>query len=141
MSKKKMLGQQAHQAAQVNTDARPNIFASTESLTAMPLQSPSVEEAVGNAIRGRPKELPADAIKSTVTLFNSQVVWTQHLSASIREKSKSIVDRSAIIRAILTAIINSGIDLRGCKTEAEMTQAIQAAIGVVNAPPPKGGGF
>jgi hypothetical protein len=133
MSKTSKLGQQAIQAAQVNTDARSNIFASTESPAAMPLQSPSVEEAVGNAIRGRPKELPADAIKSTVTLFNSQVVWTQHLSASIREKSKSIVDRSAIIRAILTATINSGIDLRDCKTEDEVTQAIQAAIGAAKA--------
>ncbi len=128
MSKKSKLGQQAIQAAQVNTDARSDIFASTESPAAMPLQSPSVEEAVSNAIRGRPKELPADAIKSTVTLFNSQVVWTQHLSASIREKSKSIVDRSAIIRAILTATINSGIDLRDCKTEADVAETIQTAI-------------
>lgn len=129
MSKTSKLGQQAAQAAQISTDARSNIFATTEAPAAMPL----AEEAISNAVRGRPKELPTDAIKSTVTLLNSQVVWTQHLSASIREKSKSIVDRSAIIRAILTAIINSEIDLRDCKTEGDVTQAIQAALGAAKA--------
>jgi hypothetical protein len=96
-----------------------DIFSSTERT-----QPVELLEEVRESTRGRPKELPADAVKSTVTFFNSQIVWLDRLSTSIREKSKSVVDRSALIRAILTAIEESGLDLTNALSEEEITSLI-----------------
>lgn len=85
-------------------------------------------QETGEATRGRPKELPADAVKSTVTFYNNQIVWLDRLSASIREKSKSVIDRSAMIRAILSAIKESGWDLSDVLSESEITSFILKKI-------------
>lgn len=51
---------------------------------------------------GRPKR-PADMKKITVTLSEKQINWLDQLSGNIRD-SGAIVDRSTLIRGIISAV-------------------------------------
>lgn len=94
-----------------------NLFASTTK----PRQSPSV---AGTLAQASNCENPSETVKSTVTLFNHQIVSLDRLCATIREKSKTAIDRSALIRAILTAIVDNQIDLSSAQSEAEISSII-----------------
>ena len=74
--------------------------------------------------RGRPKQLSDSAVKSTVTFNNSQIVWLDRLSADIRSSTMAIIDRGAIIRAILAAIEKSNIDLCSATSEEQVCDII-----------------
>jgi Arc/MetJ-type ribon-helix-helix transcriptional regulator len=74
--------------------------------------------------RGRPKQLSDGVAKSTVTFNNSQIVWLDRLSADIRSSSMAILDRGTIIRAILTAIEKSNIDLLEASSEEQVCEMI-----------------
>jgi hypothetical protein len=105
-----------------------SIFDGTEDIVDVEEEKADKEEEklgeVREVVRGRPKELPADAVKSTVTFYNSQIVWLDRLSATMREKSKAVVDRSAIIRGILRGIEESGVDLSGARSEEEIRAGV-----------------
>lgn len=74
---------------------------------------------------GRPrKRLTSDAVKSTVTFLNDQIVWLDRLSNDIRSNTKEIVDRGALIRAFITALKESKLDLSHVKSEQEACNAI-----------------
>jgi len=74
--------------------------------------------------RGRPKQLSDGAVKSTVTFYNSQIVWLDRLSADIRSSTMAIIDRGTIIRAILTAVEKSNIDLSIATSEEQVCDII-----------------
>lgn len=73
---------------------------------------------------GRPKELPANFVKSTVTFYNEQIVWLDRLSADIRSNTMAIVDRGSIIRAVISAVMKSGIDLTHLESEEQIRDTI-----------------
>lgn len=83
-----------------------------------------VEKKEPAETRGRPKQLPEATVKSTVTFNNSQIVWLDRLSADIRASTMAIVDRGAIIRAIITAIEKSNVDLCGASSEEQIRDII-----------------
>ena len=60
---------------------------------------------------GRPPILPADTAKATITFYNNQIAYLDHLSADIRQNTFAIIDRGAIIRALVGALQESAIDL------------------------------
>ena len=63
------------------------------------------------------KKAVSNAVKSTVTFSNNQIVWLDRLSSDIRATTMAIVDRGAIICAIISAVEQSQIDL--CNTTSE----------------------
>lgn len=72
---------------------------------------------------GRPRALEK-TVKSTVTFFNHQIVWLDRLSADIRDNSMAIIDRGTLIRAIISAISESKVDLASCMSEENVKNAI-----------------
>lgn len=61
--------------------------------------------------RGRPRVYDDPPVKVSVALRLDQVVALDRLSADIRLNTKTVVDRGELIRAMLDAGLESGIDL------------------------------
>lgn len=80
------------------------------------------------ATASRKKMLTPDAVKSTVTLLNNHVVWLDTLSTKIRSNSMAIVDRGSIIRALISALKESDLDLTHIKSEDEARKIILAKL-------------
>jgi hypothetical protein len=104
-----------------------SLFESTTRTSQQPKQEivqpiPEKKEVVEP--RGRPKQLSDGAVKSTVTFYNSQIVWLDRLSADIRSSTMAIIDRGTLIRAILTAVEKSGIDLCAATSEEQVCDII-----------------
>jgi hypothetical protein len=74
--------------------------------------------------RGRPKQLVENMTKTTLTIGLDQLIWLDRLSSSIRETSHAIIDRGAIIRAIITTIEKSGINITSCKNEEDIVEIL-----------------
>ncbi len=70
--------------------------------------------------RGRPPVHGEEWAKVTVVLYNRQVVFLDHLALEIRAKTGTVIKRAEIIRALIDALDESGIDLREATSEEEM---------------------
>lgn len=104
-----------------------NLFESTTRIQPkqeMPKVQPAAQKKEPIESRGRPKQLPESAVKSTVTFNNSQIVWLDRLSADIRSSTMAIIDRGSLIRAILLAIEKSNIDLCSATSEEQICNII-----------------
>lgn len=74
------------------------------------------------------KILTPDAVKSTVTLLNQHIVWLDRISTDIRSNTMAIIDRGAIIRALISALKESDVDLTQIKSEEEAREIILAKL-------------
>ena len=70
------------------------------------------------------KKSISNAVKSTVTFSNNQIVWLDRLSSDIRANTMAIVDRGAIIRAIISAVEQSQIDLCNATSEDQIKNLV-----------------
>lgn len=77
---------------------------------------------------GRRRSLSPDHVKSTVTLLNHHLVWLDRLSVDIRSNTMAIIDRGAIIRALVGAFKESDMNLTNVKTEEEARELILAKL-------------
>lgn len=71
--------------------------------------------------RGRPPLHTEEWTKVTVVLRDQQIHWLDRLSAEIRLKTKAAVSRAEILRALVAAAEQSGLDLTTAKNEKEIT--------------------
>lgn len=81
---------------------------------------------------GRPSLLPPDAAKATITFYNNQIAFLDHLSADIRQNTFAIIDRGSIIRALVGALQDSKIDLSQLRTEKAIRDALTTKLNVKN---------
>ncbi len=72
---------------------------------------------------GRPT-LPPDYAKASLTLKLSDILWMDRLCSDIREQTGEVLDRGSLLRGMISAIQDSEIDLRKCKTEKEIVDSI-----------------
>ena len=78
--------------------------------------------------RGRPVQHEEKWVKSTVVLFSSQIAWLDHLAADVRMKTGAALSRAELIRAMIGAIQEKGIDLTQVTSEEEARDKIKAHI-------------
>jgi len=71
----------------------------------------------------QPKQL-AEFTKISATLRLKNVVWLDRLCADIREHTGSLIDRGTVLRGVLAAIHESGIDLGICGSEEQIAETI-----------------
>jgi len=67
-------------------------------------------------------------VKSTVTLSHHNIYWLDRLSSEIRVTQGVVLDRSALIRAVITALEQSGVDLRNSMSEEEIIKHIMTKL-------------
>ena len=61
--------------------------------------------------RGRPPSHQETWSKVSVVLFDRQIVHLDRLATDIRGKSGKVLNRAGLIRALIDALIDSGLDI------------------------------
>jgi hypothetical protein len=84
----------------------------------------SIIEQKEHKSRGRPVEHEEKWTKVTCVLFNSQIAWLDHLAADIRMKTGAALSRAELIRAMIQAIQEKGIDLTEVTSEKRAIETI-----------------
>jgi hypothetical protein len=90
-----------------------------------PVAAEKNEQAI---VQTHVKKSVGSAVKSTVTFNNNQIVWLDRLSSDIRATTMAIVDRGAIIRAIISAVEQSSIDLCNATSEDQIRDLVCAKL-------------
>lgn len=77
-----------------------------------------------------PDPTPSSSVdnKLTVILPPDQVVFLDRLALDIRSKTKWKTRRTEVIRALVAALMASGIDLTASQSEADLTATIIRAM-------------
>jgi hypothetical protein len=67
--------------------------------------------------RGRPPSHQETWSKVSVVLFDRQIVHLDRLATDIRGKSGKVLNRAGLIRALIDALIDSGLDITTSASE------------------------
>jgi hypothetical protein len=78
---------------------------------------------------GHPPVHEEDWTKVTVVLLNLQIVFLDRLASDIREKTGAAIKRAEIIRALIDALVESGMDLTAAGSEAELKALLSRHLG------------
>lgn len=77
-------------------------------------------KAAGPRRPGRPPVHAEAWSKVTVVLFNRQIVYLDRLAANIRARSGAAISRAQLIRSLLDAVADAGVDLTAARTDADL---------------------
>ena len=78
---------------------------------------------------GRPPVHSETWSKVSVVLFDRQVRHLDHLAADTRGKNSKVLNRAEIIRALIDGLIDSGMDITGAGSEADLRARIARRLG------------
>ena len=79
--------------------------------------------------RGRPPVHQETWSKVSVVLFDRQIVHLDRLATEIRSKSGKVVTRAEIIRSLIDGLIDSGMDVTGSGSEADLRARVARRLG------------
>ena len=79
--------------------------------------------------RGRPPVHQETWSKVSVVLFARQIVHLDRLAIDIRDKSGKVINRAEIIRALIDGLIDSGMDITGSGSEADLRARVARRLG------------
>jgi hypothetical protein len=78
---------------------------------------------------GRPPVHSETWSKVSVVLFDRQVLHLDRLASQIRGKSGKLLNRAGIIRALVDALIESGMDVTPAASESDLRGRIARRLG------------
>ena len=84
---------------------------------------------ISKAGRGRPPVHQETWSKVSVVLFDRQIVHLDRLATDIRGKSGKVINRAEIIRALIDGLIESGMDVTGSGSEADLRARVARRLG------------
>jgi len=64
-----------------------------------------------------------------VVLFDRQILHLDRLAADVRTKGGRLLNRAEIIRALIDGLIDSGMDLAGTASEADLRARVARRLG------------
>jgi len=67
--------------------------------------------------------------KVSVVLFDRQILHLDRLSTDIRGRSGKVLNRAEIIRALIDGLIDSGMDVTGTASEADLRARVARHLG------------
>jgi len=79
--------------------------------------------------RGRPPVHRETWSKVSVVLFDRQILHLDRLATDIRGKSGKVMNRAEIIRALIDGLIDSGMDITGSGSEADLRARVARRLG------------
>jgi hypothetical protein len=62
-------------------------------------------------------------------LFDRQIVHLDRLAVDIRGKSGKVLNRAEIIRALIDGLLDSGMDITGSASEADLRAHVARRLG------------
>ena len=81
------------------------------------------------AARGRPPVHQESWSKVSVVMFDRQIVHLDRLATDIRGRSGKVLNRAEIIRALIDGLIDSGMDVTGTGSEADLRGRVARRLG------------
>ena len=78
---------------------------------------------------GRPPVHHETWSKVSVVLFDRQILHLDGLASKIRDKSGKVLNRAEIIRALIDGLIDSGMDISGTSSEADLRARVARRLG------------
>ena len=78
---------------------------------------------------GRPPVHHETWSKVSVVLFDRQILHLDRLAIGIRGKSGKVLNRAEIIRALIDGLIDSGMDISGTASEADLRARVARRLG------------
>jgi len=78
---------------------------------------------------GRPPIHQETWSKVSVVLFDRQILHLDRLATEIRGKSGKVLNRAEIIRALIDGLIDSGMDITGTASEADLRARVARRLG------------
>jgi hypothetical protein len=88
--------------------------------------------AIKASKQGRPGRPPVHSetwSKVSVVLFDRQIVNLDRLAVDIRGKSGKVLNRAEIIRALIDGLLDSGMDITGSASEADLRARVARRLG------------
>jgi hypothetical protein len=87
-----------------------------------------VERTENKPVMGRPR-VHGDAVeKVTLTLDKDSIDALDKIGLAIRINRRKVVDRGAIVRAMLKVCLSMNADLNSCDSEAEIEKSLKESI-------------
>lgn len=87
------------------------------------------DSSSGKPIRGRPPVHQETWSKVSVVLFDRQILHLDRLATDIRGRSGKVLNRAEIIRALIDGLIDSGMDITGSGSEADLRAKVARRLG------------
>jgi hypothetical protein len=84
---------------------------------------------IGKPARGRPRVHAERWSKVSLVLFDRQIAYLDHLSATIRRKTGRAVNRTQIVRALIDALVGSGVNLSSAISETDLVDRLTRKLG------------
>jgi hypothetical protein len=78
---------------------------------------------------GRPPVHNEAWSKVSVVLFDRQIVNLDRLATDIRGKNGKVLNRAEIIRALIDGLLDSGMDITGTASEADLRSRVARRLG------------
>ena len=78
---------------------------------------------------GRPPVHSETWSKVSVVRFDRQVVHLDRLTIGVRGKKGKILNRAEIIRALIDGLLDSGMDITGAMSEADLRARVARRLG------------
>ena len=78
---------------------------------------------------GRPPVHSETWSKVSVVLFDRQIHHLDRLATEIRVKTGKVLNRAEIIRALIDGLIESGMDIAGAASEADLRARVARRLG------------
>jgi hypothetical protein len=79
--------------------------------------------------RGRPPVHSETWSKVSVVLFDRQILHLDRLATDIRGRSGKVLNRAEIIRGLIDGLIDSGMDITGTGSEADLRARVARRLG------------
>ena len=78
---------------------------------------------------GRPPVHSETWSKVSVVLFDRQILHLDRLATEVGDKSGKVLNRAEIIRALIDGLIDSGMDITGTASEADLRARVARRLG------------
>jgi hypothetical protein len=79
--------------------------------------------------RGRPPVHQDSWSKVSVVLFDRQVLHLDRVATEMHGRSGRVLNRAEIIRALIDGVIDSGMDITGAGSEADLRARVARRLG------------
>jgi hypothetical protein len=79
---------------------------------------------------GRPPVHTETWSKVSVVLFDRQILHLDRLASDVRARTGKVLNRAEIIRALIDALIDSGMDVTAAASEADLRARVSRRLAV-----------
>lgn len=87
-----------------------------------------ISQGMDKPVMGRPKVHGDDVEKVTLTVDKDSIDALDKIGLAIRINRRKVVDRGAIVRAMLKVCLSMNADLNSCEDEAEIEKRLKESI-------------